>query len=110
MTTTADIKCAHELRRDGSSEKIRMLLFSDGAIQCCAIDSQETERCCYTSPPGEEETYWAIQDFLTSPSKGYKLRAIEEVDTNLGQRPCVECKALEDLKSYITRRREKGGL
>ena len=107
MTTTTEIKCIHELWHDGSEEKIRAILYDDGAINSCSLDSEGAENCCFTSQPDQEEAYWAFLDHLTN-ERGYMIRDVEAHEVQLLERkkPCIECGALEPFKRYLERRRQ----
>lgn len=95
----ATVKFAHEFSiPDRSDGKIRSMLFDDGAISCCALDSAGEEKCCYASPPGMEEEYWAMREHLVA--KGYSARQVKEVATER-KAPCLVCKSMESLRSYV---------
>jgi hypothetical protein len=83
-----------------SEQKIRTLLFSDGAISCCSIEN-DAEKCCYTSPPDQEEGYFAFIDFLVK-EKDYLVREIEGVSLPKAK-PCPGCREefLEKAKEIL---------
>lgn len=72
---TPEVLYAHELVRDGSGRKIRMMLFADGVVVSCAFDTKGELPCCYTSAPGQKEAYFAFQALLAD--KGYKVMPLE---------------------------------
>jgi hypothetical protein len=87
------VKSARELCRD--SEGIRALLHDDGAIRCCSLDSEGSEKCCFTSGPGEETAYWSFLDYLVG--EGYSMKEIEVGEVKPSA-PCPVCEKLKSLR------------
>ena len=99
----APVKLAHDLHREGTKSRIRIILYEDGTIRCCSV-VDDAEKCCYQTPEAEgEESYFAVQKSLVQ--RGYEAEQLSDLSgVAPQQKECSGCQALESLKHYIERR------
>lgn len=69
-------KDARLMHRDDGKDPVLVVLWPDGAVSSCVMQSED-KQCCHTEPDGGEDVFRAWCAHLSSPEVGYKEQRLE---------------------------------